>query len=94
MRYKETLLKAQENGIEVIDLMIAYEFNCQIENEDIALSPEAFEDACYLIERAYMKTCETSIEDITRALIYMWIDKNQSLKEIDVWDLLKIASYY
>lgn len=94
MRYKETLLKAQENEIEVIDLMVAYEFNCQIESEDIALSPEAFEDACYLIERAYMKTCETSIEDITRALIHMWTEENQSLKEIDVWDLLSRASYY
>ena len=94
MKYKETLLKAQENGIEVIDLMVAYEFQCQIENEDIALSPDAFEDACYLIERAYMKTCETSIENITRALIYMWVNENQSLKEIDVWELLKRASYY
>lgn len=94
MNYKENLRKALENGIDVLSLMVAHEFQCQIENEDIALSPDAFEDACYLIERAYMKTCETSIESITRTLIHMWVDDNQSLKEIDVWELLRKASIY
>lgn len=94
MNYKENLAKALKNGIDVLSLMVAHEFQCQIECEDIALSPDAFEDACYLIERAYLKTCETSIEDITRALIRMWVDDNQPLKEIDVWDLLRKASIY
>ena len=94
MTYKETLLKAEEQGISVIGLMVAHEFNCQIECEDIALSPDAFESACYLIERAYLNTCENSIDNITRALINMWVNENQSLKEIDVWDLLQRASYY
>lgn len=94
MNYNETLQKAEELGICPITLAVAYEFDCQIDSQDIALTPQAFEDACYLIERAYLKTCETSIEDITRALIYMWVEENQSLKEIDVWDLLQRASYY
>ena len=94
MNYNETLRKADELGINPITLAVAYEFDCQIDSQDITLSPDAFEDACYLIERAYLKTCETSIEDITRELINMWVNDNTPLNEIDVYDLLKRACYY
>lgn len=94
MTYKETLLKAEELGISPISLSIAYEFDCQIDSQDIALTPQAFEEACYLIERAYLKSCDISIESITRALINMLVDNNTQLHEIDVWDLLDKASYY
>lgn len=94
MNYSETLRKARELGICPIALDVAYEFHCQIDNEDIALSPQAFEDACRLIERAYLKSCDISIESITRALIYMWVENNTPLDEINVWNLLDKASYY
>ena len=94
MNYNETLRKADELGINPITLAVAYEFDCQIDSENIALTPDAFEQACYLIERAYLKTCENSIENITRALINMWVNDNTPLNEIDVWDLLQRASYY
>lgn len=94
MNYNETLRKARELGICPIALEVAYEFHCQIDGQDIALTPQAFEDACYLIERAYLKSCDISIESITRALINMLVDNNTQLHEINVWDLLDKASYY
>lgn len=94
MNYNETLRKADELGINPITLAVAYEFDCQIDSQDIALSPDAFEDACYLIERAYLKSCDISIESLTRALIYMWVENNTPLDEINVWKLLDKASYY
>lgn len=94
MNYNETLRKAEELGINPITLAVAYEFDCQVDCEDIALTPTAFEEACGLIERAYLKSCDISIEDITRALIYMWVENNTPLDEINVWDLLDKASYY
>lgn len=94
MNYRETLEKAEELGICPITLAVAYEFHCQIDSEHIALSSTAFEKACGLIERAYLKTCEISIEDITRTLINMWVNDNTPLNEINVRDLLQRASYY
>ena len=94
MNYTETLRKAKELGICPITLEVAYEFHCQVNSQDIALTPTAFEEACYLIERAYLKSCDISIESLTRALINMLVNNNTQLNEIDVWDLLQRASYY
>ena len=39
-------------------------------------------------------TSHISIESLTRALIYMWVENDTPLNEINVWDLLQKASYY
>lgn len=94
MTYRETLNKAEEHKIEVIPLSIATELDNLVEVEEMEFTEEQFERACGIIERAYMKTCETSIFAITQALLEMIKEDNQVLEEIDVWDLLRKASYY
>lgn len=92
MNYRETLIKAEELEINPLDLSIAYELECQLDSEEIAISADGFENACSLIERAYLKSENIAIEDITRALIYMLED--HKVNEIDVWELIQKASYY
>ena len=94
MTYRETLKKAEEHKIEVIPLSVATELDNLAEVEEIEFTEEQFEKACSIIERAYMKTCETSIFAITQALLEMIKEEKQVLEEIDVWDLLGKASYY
>ena len=94
MTYRETLKKAEEHKIEVIPLSVATELDNLAEVEEIEFTAEKFEKACSIIERAYMKTCETSIFAITQALLEMIKEEKQVLEEIDVWDLLGKASYY
>lgn len=94
MTYRETLNKAEEHKINVIDLSVATELDNLIDVEEIEFTEEQFELACYLIQRAYMKTCEISIFAITQALLAMIKEDNQKLEEIDVWNLLQKASYY
>ena len=94
MTYRETLNKAEEHKINVIDLSVATELDGLAEVEEIEFTEEQFEKACSIIERAYMKTCETTIFAITQALLEMVKEENKALEEIDVWDLLNKASYY
>jgi hypothetical protein len=92
MNFREQLNKAEELEINPLDLSIAYELECQLDCEEIAISADGFEKACSLIERAYLKSENIKIEDITRALIYML--NEHKLNEIDVWELIQRASYY
>jgi hypothetical protein len=92
MNFKEQLDKANEIGISPLNLSVAYELECQLDGEEVAISADGFENACLLIERAYLKSENISIEDITRALIYML--KDHKVNEIDVWELIQKASYY
>ena len=94
MNFRETLKKAEELNINVIDLSVATELECLAEVEEVEFTEEQFELACSIIERAYMKTCETSIFAITQALLEIIKEDNLVLEEIDVWDLLRKASYY
>lgn len=92
MNYRETLNKAEELEINPLVLSIAYELECQLDCEEVAISTDGFEKACSLIERAYLKSENIAIEDITRTLIYMLED--HKVNEIDVWELILKASYY
>lgn len=71
MFYKKQLEIAKKNNINIIGLDIANEVESIFEN----LLDDDFEKSCALVERAYLKSEDLSINQIVRAL--------QKLQEVD-----------
>lgn len=95
MTYRETLRKAEEHKINVIELSVATELDCLVEVEEVELTEEQFETACGIIKNAYLKANEPiSIWALTMALLNMLKEDEEDLNEIDCWDLLYKASCY
>ena len=95
MTYRETLNKAKEHEINVIDLSVATELDCLAEVEEVELTEEQFETACSIIRNAYLKASEPiSIWALTMALLNMIKEDEEDLNEIDCWDLLYKADRY
>lgn len=92
MTYRETLNKAKLYEIEVLKLSVAFEVHCTFDGEELELTEEQFEKACYLVERAYLKSEYLAIDSIARALINML--EYIQLEEVDIWKLIEKASYY
>jgi hypothetical protein len=95
LSFRETMEAARQHNINVIKLEVAYELDCLAEARDpeIKLTEQQFEQACYLIERAYLKSEYLTVNNITQALLNMLEDT--PLEEIDdVWDIIQKASYY
>lgn len=95
MNFRETLKKAEEHKINVIDLSVATELECLAEVEEVEFTEEQFEIACSIIKNAYLRTNEPiSIWALTMALLNMIKEDEEDLNELDCWDLLYKASYY
>ena len=97
MNYKEQLQKARENKLDIISLSVANEVECIFEN---ALNEEEFELACYLVERAYLKSEDITIWAIAKALYNILINKEntisfeEKMNELAISELLEKACWY
>ena len=94
MTYRETLNKAYEHKINVIDLSAAVELDNLIDVEEIELTEEQFEKACSIIRNAYLRANEPiTFWTLTMTLIEM-IKKGENLNEMNCWDLLYETDKY
>lgn len=67
MNYKETLELAKKENINICDLQIAYELDCQNDN---IIPEEEFEFFCHYIKEIWLKMDEhTSLSTITYAVL-------------------------
>jgi hypothetical protein len=94
MNFRETLEKAKECNIDIINLWIADEVESTIGGSDVELNINDFEVACNLVRRAYLKSDYISIQNIVLALLNELEESQKKLEEIDVWELVEHASYY
>lgn len=96
MTYKKTLDDAKRNNIISIDLEIATEVKFFLDNteEDFeyyvkALDDEEFEQVCGLVNCAYLKADDVSINQITRTVFKLIHDS--SIEDVDAmstWDII------
>ena len=93
MTYMETLHLARKHNINALTLDVAEELCCLLDNNDITLKDNEFEYACYLIERAYLKTENLTINAITKSLINM-IEVYGELDVIEMRELIERACWY
>lgn len=89
--YRQSLDKAIEQKINILTLEIANEVNCIFNMEKF--NDNDFEIACSLVETAYLKSENLSINQITRALYKLiWTD-NKQLADITRRALIDEACY-
>ena len=94
--YKKILDVAKENKIEVIDLEVAYEVSCCL-NEDI--SDKKFDEVCNLVKDTYLKYEELTLWSIVNALLDMAKNEDKTLETFDLSSISRQvlgdkASYY
>lgn len=92
--FKETLKKAKEVGIEILDLDIANEVSCTL---TVEINDDDFEEICKLIRQAYLKSEYISINDFCLCIDNLITDGELALEDIssyNVSDLIEQASYY
>ena len=89
--YRQSLDKAIEQKINILTIEIANEVNCIFNMEKF--NDNDFEIACSLVETAYLKSEDLSINQITRALYKLiWTD-NKQLADITRRALIDEACY-
>ena len=84
--YKNLLQKAKENNIEVIDLDVANELSCCL-NEEV--SDKKFDEACSLIKETYLKYEDLTVWSVTRALLDYIADEDKTLETFDLTSITR-----
>lgn len=89
MYYQEQLKKARENKIDLLAIDIANE----VESVLPRLKEQKFEDACSIIEEAYLKSEDLSINQIAKALSKLIYKDKKNLSNITRRVLIDEACY-
>ena len=92
--FKETLKKAKENEINILDLDIANEVECTL---TVEINDDIFEEICRLVRQAYLKSEYISINDFCLCIDNLISEGELALEDIstyDISDFIEQASYY
>lgn len=89
MNYIQTLNKARELDLNIIMLEVANE----VASLDLYFSNDDFEEICTLVEEAYLKSEDLSINQLARALAKLISEDKKSLKDITRRTLIDEACY-
>lgn len=84
--YRNLLQKAKENNIEVVDLDVAHELSCYL-NEEV--SDKKFDEACSLIKETYLKYEDLTVWSVTRALLDHIADEDETLETFDLTSITR-----
>ena len=87
MNFRETLEKAREEHIDIVDLMVANEVEAIFEED------ERFEEMSGKVKTAYLKSEGIEVWQLVKALEYK-LENGLELRDIDKWDLILQASNY
>lgn len=87
MNFRETLNKAREEHIDIVDLIVANEVEAIFEED------ERFEEMCGKVKTAYLKSENIEVWQLVKALEYK-LENGLELRDIDKWDLILQASNY
>lgn len=91
LNYRQSLNKAIEQKINILMLEVANEIDCIFKEKEF--SNEDFEIACALVEEAYLKSEDLSINQIARALYKLIYEDNKPLADITRRALIDEACY-
>lgn len=84
MTFIETLHKAQDMGINCLDLEIANELDCQLQEE---ISEDVFNNACDLVRETYLKYEELPVFIVVKALRRLAGEDMKDLNKVTRKDL-------
>lgn len=82
--------KLREKNVNILDLEIANEIKCQTDYNDRKFTNEEKQKLWDYVDKAYLKSEDLSIEQITRAAI-RYIDE---LDKMEIWDLIEEACWF
>lgn len=88
MNFREQLQLAKDNGLSVVDLIVADEVSAVFTDED-----ERFEELCGAVKEAYLKSENIEVWQLVKALEYK-LENGLELRDIGKWDLIFQASNY
>lgn len=89
MNYRQQLEKAHSEKLNIIMLEVADEVDCM----NIDFDEKDFEIACSLVEEAYLKSEDLSINQLARALDKLISEDNKALEDITRRTLIDEACY-
>lgn len=89
LNYRQSLNKANEQNLNILMLEVADEVDCM----NIDFEEKDFEIACSLVEEAYLKSENLSINQIARALYKLIHEDNKPLADITRRALIDEACY-
>lgn len=89
LNYRQSLNKANEQNLNILMLAVAYEVDCM----DINFEKKDFEIACSLVEEAYLKSEDISINQLARALAMLILEEKKALKDITRKELITASCY-
>lgn len=87
---EKVLKELKERNINVLDLEIANEIKWQTDYNDRKFTDEEKQKLWNYVDRAYLKSEDLTVEQITRAAI-KYIDK---LDDMEIWDLIEEACWF
>lgn len=91
LNYRQSLDKAIEHKINILMLEVANEIDCIFKGKEF--SNKDFEIACALVEEAYLKSEDISINQIARALYKLIWEDSKPLADITRRALIDEACY-
>lgn len=94
MTFRETLNKARENNIDILDLCIA----CECDNTfDFDYTQEDFEKLCKKARFVFIKSDNLTEWAVAHAINNLICEEEKTIEqviEMDKWELIDRASYY
>lgn len=89
LNYRQSLNKANEQNLNILMLEVADEVDCM----NIDFEEKDFEIACSLVEEAYLKSEDLSINQLARALAKLISEDKKALEDITRRKLIDEACY-
>ena len=92
--YKNLLLKAKENNINVYSLMVAYSLDSVLQNE---LCENDFDKVCNFIENIALKCDSVNLDDLCNTVNRLLFESKISVEELlemPKWDYLNQCYIY
>lgn len=89
LNYRQSLNKANEQNLNILMLEVADEVDCM----NIDFEEKDFEIACSLVEEAYLKSEDLSINQLARALAKLISEDKKALEDITRKTLIDEACY-
>lgn len=89
LNYRQSLNKANEQNLNILMLEVADEVDCM----NIDFKEKDFEIACSLVEEAYLKSEDLSINQLARALAKLISEDKKALEDITRRKLIDEACY-
>ena len=90
--YKNLLIRAKENNINIVNLNVADQLESELKNrmkENEGISDEQFDLACNLVRETYLKYENLTIWAIVEALLDIITDSEESFNSFDFYSITR-----